>query len=80
MEPCQYIANDLTGFVISAIARKIGKGTTIFGALHKYRIFSMRQYARRALPVPPAHQEAAKSLLISDGYLEHGGRATRSHR
>ena len=60
MEPCLYTADDPTGFVIPAIARKIGKGATIFGAFHEYRIFPMRQYARRALPIPPAHEQAAE--------------------
>jgi hypothetical protein len=69
MKPCQHRADYPTGFVIPAVASKIGKGSSVFGAIHEDRIFRVRQYARRAVSVPPVHEQAAEFLFVENGDL-----------
>jgi hypothetical protein len=80
MEPGQYRADYATGFVVAAVAGKIGKGNAVFSSFHEKRINPVRQYTRRTLPVPPIHEQAAELLLVVDGYLEHGGHAAPPNR
>jgi hypothetical protein len=80
MELCQHRADHATGLVIALLASDIRQRRIILGALHEDRVFPVRQYARRAVPVPPDHELVAKPLLVHGGYLEHGRHAARTHR
>jgi hypothetical protein len=75
MEASHCRADDPAGLIIPTVAGKIGKRMIVLGAFHEHGIVVVHHYPRRALSVPPTHKQAAASLFLDEGDLEHGRRA-----
>src|SRR5215471_8540306 len=77
MELAQNSAHRATRLVVLAFTSKIDQRNARFSALHEDRILRVREYARRALSLPPNHQLVSNFLFVQECDLEHGQTITR---